>query len=98
MPSICSSRESGSTGHRAGTAALHALLIHGQGGHTVGELQKQDRGDRQHDECGFSDPSIKTLRWLDGPSQQMGCAPGRIVTNRPSPGKTGLDSGLYSRV
>ncbi len=37
------------TGH--GTAALHALLIHGHSGHTVGELQKQDRGDRQHQEC-----------------------------------------------
>ena len=36
-----------------GTAALHALLIHGHGRHAIGELQKQHRDDRQHDECAF---------------------------------------------
>ena len=39
------------TGH--GTAALHALLVHGHGRHAVGELKEQDRDDRQHDECVF---------------------------------------------
>ena len=37
------------TGH--GTTALHALLILGHGGHAVGELQKQDRDDREHEKC-----------------------------------------------
>src|SRR5215471_2322233 len=35
------------------TAALHALLVWGNGGHAVSELQKQDRGYSQHGKCGF---------------------------------------------
>jgi len=32
------------TGH--GTTALHALLVRRHGGHAVGELGEQERGDR----------------------------------------------------
>jgi hypothetical protein len=73
------------TGH--GAAALHALLIHRHGRHAVGELQKQDRDHRQHDECVFPNHLLdsKVIRRLESRNRMRGYSNsynGRTGSNR----------------